>query len=304
MAKNGWQNPNDKKQDSSDLDTYLLIPVLFILLIIAAVESRADVSATTLNISNLNVSKEQPQTAPQKLNLSLGFEYASNLRKNSSPDKDDSASLRIEPTYNFSEKSNLSARIDLIQKFDSEKKSSVSNSVFVYTPTRFDLSKEVQFKPKVSITLPTDETLRDEQSYQGTISLRPTFEYAPAKIPGLLLVNEIYLNRNLHEYKTRNDYSANLEYSLRNRFGVEYQLGDKWSMEFVNDYVRSWTYGGYPREAFYFGQSLNYEFVKQWLASVTHENEGSVRGPNNNGENVEIFNEKSSYVSMGVTHVF
>jgi hypothetical protein len=267
-----------------------------VLQVIATEESRAETSG---------ISKIQfDSIATKKLNTNLTFEYASNLRKGSSPDKDDSVSLQAESVYSFSKKSDLSLRLDMTQKLDDEKKSSLSNTLIIYTPTMIALNQEVQFKPEVSLTLPTDETLRDQQSYRGTLSLRPVFEYISLKFPGLVLVNTIYLNRNLHEYKTKNDYSPNIEYSVRNRFEIGYGWNDKWSLALANDYVRSWTYGGYAREAFYFAQSLDYEFLKKWFVSLSHENEGSVRGPNNNGENVEIFNEKSSYVSMGVTHVF
>lgn len=269
------------------------------------VELRAETSEISIPTQmTQNFSEIQLEATAKKLNMNTTLEYASNLRKNSSPDKDDSFSLQLEPVYNFSKKSNLSLRMDMIQKLNDEKKSSISNTLLVYTPTTITLSREVQFKPKISMTLSTDETLRNEQSYQGTVSLRPVFEYVPTKIPGLILATTVYLNRNLHEYKTKSDYSPNIEYSVRNHFEVGYSWNEKWSIALANDYVRSWTYGGYAREAFYFAQSLNYEFLKEWLVSLSHENEGSVRGPNNNGENVEIFNEKSSYVSMGVTHVF
>lgn len=305
MARDHNENFNKKDPGSLDLEIYLLIPVFFILLIIAAVESRAEAAEISLPTQmTQNFSEIQLESTAKKLNMNMTLEYASNLRKDSSPDKDDSVSLQLEPIYNFSKKSNLSLRLDMIQKLNDEKKSSFSNTLLVYTPIAIALNPEVQFKPKVSITLPTDETLRDEQSYLGTVSLRPVFEYIPTKIPGLILANTIYLNRNLHEYKTKSDYSPNIEYSVRNRFEVGYGWNEKWSIVLANDYVRSWTYGGYAREAFYFAQSLNYEFLKEWLVSFAHENEGSVRGPNSNGENVEIFNEKSSYVSMGVTHVF
>jgi hypothetical protein len=293
----------NQTKEKPDFDQYLLLPIFFILLVIATVESRAD-DASGTNSVQIQEIKDQAEAAPKKFELTMAAEYSSNLMSNSNPDKDADASLIIKPVYAFSEKTNLAARVDLIQDFDSDKTTKASNTALILQPTKMDLNKEISFTPNLAISLPTDKTQRYQDSYRGTFSLRPTVDYVPSKIPGLTLSNGIFLSRLFHGYEFKRDYSANNEYSIRNRLIVAYEWKDKWSLELTNDYVRAWTYKGYANDAFYFAQELAYQFIKNSAVYVSHKNEGSARGPNNNGDNVEIYNAKSSYVSLGLSHVF
>lgn len=236
--------------------------------------------------------------------LELSLEHASNLASDSNPDRNEATSLIIIPMVSFSEKSNLEARMDLIQRHDSENQTKTSNTVIVYTPTRVDFSEELKFKPKISVTLPSDIEARDDLSYQGSIGFVPTLEYTVSRIKGLTLLNAVYFSKNFHEYEQQRNYKPNTEYSIRNRFVVYYAVTEKFSVELINDFVKSWSYGSFARDNFYFAQVLEYKFIRNWSTYLLHKNEGSVRGPNNHGENVDLFSEKSSYIAMGLSHVF
>ena len=293
---------NEKEKTKIDLDQYLLLPIFFILLVIATSEARSEESISQSVITSEEASAFKIQSKNLKVNL--GLEYSSNLRKRSSPDQDDSTALIIAPSYKISDKAAIDLRVDIIQNHDEERKTYITPTVVGFTPTKYDLSEELSFKPKVSLVLPTDETQREKESYRGSVSLRPTLEYNPSAFRKLTLANVFYFNKNFHEFEVKSNYSYNNEYSIRNRVILLYELNSKLSLELINDYVRLWTYKGNSSEQFYFGQSLGYEFIKNWSASLSHTNEGSVRGPNYNGESVEVFDEKTSYVSMGVSHVF
>jgi hypothetical protein len=299
----------NQKNQKPDLDHLLLIPIFFILLVFATVKSHAEESATAtaIQVNAVQTSAAEiqvPKAINKKLQMTAAVEYSSNLMANSNPDKKDSTTLIVKPGYNFSEKTNLAGRIDLIQNYDSEKRTKTSNTAVVFQPTIIELSKELNFMPDIAVALGTDAQMKHDESYRGTLSIRPTFNYAPEKIKGLTLSNGIFLNRLFHEYEVKRDFSANNEYTIRNRFIIFYAFNDDWSLELTNDYVRGWTYKGYANDAFYFTQELSYQFIKNWNAYVSHKNEGSARGPNNNGDNVDIASQKTSYVSLGLAHIF
>ncbi|MES2767615.1 MAG: transporter [Bdellovibrionota bacterium] len=301
--ENPKQNSRQNNSNQLDLDQYLLIPIFLILLIIATTEARATETSAT-QMSKAKIEDIAPAASAKKLALTLTLEHASDLKSKANPDRDESTSLIIQPKYNMSETAFLEGRIDLVQNYDSEKRTGVTNSVIILSPTKIDLSKEIAFMPEVSVSLPTDEKIRDDESYQGSVTLRPSVLYSSEAVKGLAILNRVYINKNFHQYELKRDFSANAEYSIRNRFAVVYNFTEKFALELVNDYTRSWTYNGYSKDAFYLAQALGYEFAKDWNVSVSHKNEGSARGPNNNGENIELFAQKSSYLSLGLAHVF
>lgn len=281
-----------------DLDQYILIPVFLILLIFATTEVRAQESSA-------QVVAQMEEVAPaktKKISASVTLEHASNLSARNNPDRDESTSLILEPKYVISEKASVAGRVDFVQNYDSERKSAITNSVVVLAPTKIDLAKELQFIPEVSATLPTDQDMRDETTFRGGLALRPTLTYNVNS--KLSLLERVYLAKNFHEYEITANYAPNVEYSIRNRFAASYAVGSKWSLDATFDFVKAFTYKGYSRETFYFAQSLNYLIKTDWIISVGHKNEGSASGPNNHGENVAFADSKSSYISLGLSHVF
>lgn len=299
------------KKEKPDLDQYLLLPIFLILFIFAAVESKAQESASSaiqasgIQTSTLEAESVIPAEAEtKKLLVNVGVEYSTNLMAPKNPDLDQSTAIIIQPAYSISDKSSLAARIDLIQNFNDEKRLKTSNTALIYNPISIELAKEFSLDPLIAIVFPTDQESRYLESYRGTLSVRPTISYAPEKIPGLTLSNGVYLSKLFHEFEVKRNFSANNEYSLRNRFIISYKISDKLAVESVNDYVRSWTYNRYQNDAFYFTQKIAFTLKKDWALAFAHKNEGSARGPNNNGDNVEVLNEKTSYVSINLAHDF
>lgn len=300
--KLNFNSEGDKK--SIDLDQYILIPIFLILLMFATTDARATEALTAAPTSQIKMEEALPSGDTKKFSLLLAVGHDSNLSARSNPDRDESTYMIINPSYQISEKSHIEARIDLTQNYDSERKTNATNTSVVFVPTAIDISSELKFKPEVSVTLPTDEFARDDESYQGSMSLRPSLNYTPSQIKGLVLLNRVYITKNFHEFEIKSNFSPNTEYSIRNRFAVSYAITEKLSIESVNDFTKGWSYNGYSKDSFYFSQSLGYEFIKEWNFSLNHKNEGAARGPNNRGENVELFATKSSYVGLEVSHVF
>lgn len=279
------------------------ISIFIILLIFAATEVKSE-EVSAVQTSQIQATEVAPEVSEKKISLSLTLEHSSNLNEKSNPDRDESTSLIIQPKYIFSEKSQVEARMDIVKSYDSEGSTKTTNTIIIYTPTKIDLSKELSFEPQVAVTLPTDQKFKDDESYRGSLTLRPTLLYSPSQIKGLNILNRLSLSKNFHEYEINNKYSPNVEYSLRYRLGISYAFTEKLMIELVNDYSMGRTYNSYNRDIFYFAQSIGYEFTKNWTVSISHKNEGPATGPGNSGSNIAIYDTKSSYLGLGVSHVF
>lgn len=291
---------DSKSSESGDLDIFWLIPIVIFLIVIAITDAKA-------NVSEQKTSIKIEEVAPKKdtkgaIEFSLSLEQSSNLQKKSDPDRTDATSIIMHPSYIFSEKSSLKMRTDLVLSSTSERSADFTDTVIVYQPTKYHLSNVV-FSPNMAVVLPTSEKTRKQTSFQGGLSLRPTFEYPLSQVKGLTLGTIVYLNKSFHEYELRRNYEANIEYSLRGRFIIFYQFNESYALELISDYVKAWSYNGYSRDQFYFAQELSHKLNEKWAVYVSHKNEGTVRGPNNHGENVSVFSEKDSVFALGVTRV-
>ncbi len=240
----------------------------------------------------------------KKYSFSIGTEYQTNLRKNSSPDQDNSTSLNLVGEYVLRPQSSITAEIDIIRSHKSDGSTQLSNLVIAYKLTEYEILKELSFKPILYTILPTNERAREDQTFNGALMIRPVMVYRPSNISDLTITNSLYLVKQFHEYNVQRNYAQNTEYILRYRLDVGYNLLEKLSIGGRADYIRGWTYSRFAKDNFYLMQYLGYQLNSSWSTYVAHENQGAIRGANNYGNNIEVFSEKSSYVSLGIRHIF
>ena len=291
-----------KSTESEDLDMFWLIPIVIFLIVIAITDAKANISdqKTSIKVEESVVPNNITKSA---IEFSLSLEQASNLQKKSDPDRTDATSIIMQPSIKLSEKSAIKMRTDLVLSSTSEHSADFTDTVILYQPSKYEIL-EGTFYPNVALVLPTSDNTRKETTLQGGISFRPTLEYPVSKIKGLTLGTVIYMNKSFHEYEVKRNFEANVEYSVRGRFIIFYQFSEKFAMELLSDYVKGWSYNGYSRDQFYFRQELSHKLDDKWSIYLSHKNEGTVRGPNNHGENVDVYSARTSYLGLGVTHVF
>lgn len=282
------------------LSEFLLIPILFIIFLTSALH--ADESQTlTLQLPKDEV-VEKKET---RLNITLGTEYSSNLQKSSDPDRSDTLTAIINPAYSFKNGVALDIRTDIVKQFRDEERTHLTDTALVVGLPAANLIKDrLQFIQLFGATLPTDDKKYEDESYRGTISLRPRLIFQVPEFGSLKVTNTLYLNKNIHEFNVKNTGEENVEYSIRNRIALDYAITEKLSVSLLNDYTRGWTYKSNARETFLFAQELACEILKQTSIYVGHQNQGAVRGPGNSGTNLSAFDDRSSEVYGGVSKTF
>jgi hypothetical protein len=276
---------------------------VFILILANLQSVSAQETQSAFQESRASLLQNSPNNSQKKWLLDLILKFDTNLHAKSDEDADAFSSLVIQPTYTWSDHTKITGRVDVIQKYTGNEASKFSNSEIVFDPYSINLNPEWQFRPEVSIILPTDADSRHDQSYNGTLSLRPTFAWTPEH-SDYGISNTVYFSRNLHDYSQGRDFSPNVEYMVRERIILYAVLTRSIKLQFWNDYAHGWTYQGFEHEGFYFSQFLFYDIAPHWLGIFSHQNESDVNGPNNHGETLAFFSKRTSYFSLGVGHEF
>lgn len=300
----GLNKTNDEGEGHNvffkQLCTHLLVQILFLIFLTAALYA-ADSQTSTLQLPK----DEAVENTDTKLSLTLGTEYSSNLQKNSDPDRFDTLTLILNPTYVFSNGVALDVRTDVVKEFRDEERTHLTDTAVVLSLPSVNLIKDrLQFAQLFGATLPTDEKKYEDESYRGTVSLRPRLILNIPEFGSLKITNTLYLNKNIHEFSVKRTGEENVEYSLRNRIAIDYSITNKLSLSLINDYTRGWTYKSNSRETFLFAQELAFEILNLTSIYVGHQNQGAVRGPGNSGTNLSAFDDRSSEIYGGVSKTF
>lgn len=237
------------------------------------------------------VLKEQLMGFDNRFQMVSQMAAYSNVYDVNSVDHSSQSVFTLAPSYRFRNGLRLRGGISLMQTHGRRQKAEASNARVSLTAQPLSLFSGIQLIPQVSGRLPTNEDAREQASYQGAVSIEPTFVYSLTSLP-LTVIYTSMLNKTFHRYTSNALGSANVEYSAPQVVSLDYNFGHGLSAALTGVYEPGWTYQGSLRTQYAFEQSVIYAMNDQVSFNLGHSNGGSLFYGTGGG--VEWFDKNTS----------
>jgi hypothetical protein len=270
--------------------------LLFLAILICVFGMDADAQSESVNTS---VAKpEESKTAAKKWSLLFSTGTQSNLYATGSADHESSSVLTVSPTYLLNEKQSLNLKLEISQEHAPSENTRMSNTVVTFNTKGQDLGPDIKTNYLIRGTLPSDQTLKSESSFQGGLGAGGGLSY---QIHKTNLKYGLLINRNIHEFTQNNQGSPNIEYQLAHSFTVVQALSSPLSFVALFNYRQARTYKGFQRQAFLTDLALEYSLNSQTSFNLGISNEGPATKANGKDNNIEFYNQNTSVIYGGLS---
>lgn len=255
------------------------------------------------NVIRSNRKAIAPPTAPQPKSWSIPItlESGSTLHAQDAYEREAMLALAISPSIKLAKNLSLSSSVVMYKE-----ETGAGNSGFDNTPIslayRMTLTPQIAWTNSVAVILPTNRQLQDETTYQGAGKVGTNISFSDLFL-GSTLSYGVSFTRNVHELQQTNVGGFNMRENVTQAINHSLPLGRDWSFDTSFVYTYGWTYLDDSRSKFYAGVNLNWNFVKDWTASLGTSNEGNALKPNGSDSNIEFYNDNSSVVKFRLTYV-
>lgn len=238
---------------------------------------------------------------PKSWSIPITLESGSTLHAQDTYEREAMLALAISPSIKLSKNLSLSSSVVMYKE-----ETGAGNSGFDNTPIslayRMALTPKIAWTNSVAVILPTNRQLQDETTYQGAGKVGTNISFSDLFLDSTLSYG-VSFTRNVHELQQTNVGGFNVRENVTQAINHSLPLGRDWSFDTSFVYTYGWTYLDDSRSKFYAGVNLNWNFVKDWTASLGTSNEGNALKPNGSDSNIEFYNDNSSVVKFSLTYV-
>lgn len=239
--------------------------------------------------------------APKSWSIPITVETASTLHTNNSYEREALTALAIAPSVKLTKNISLSTAMTVYQEQTGAGNSGIDNTP-IGLSYRLALTPHASWTNSVAVILPTDRKLHEETTYQGAGKVGTNVAFSNLFFDSTLSYG-VSLTRNVHELQQNSSGGFNVRENVTQGLNHSLPLGRDWSFDTSFVYTYGWTYLDDSRSKFYAGVNLNWNFLKEWTASVGTSNEGNALKPNGSDSNIEFYNDNSSVVKFSLTYV-
>lgn len=267
-----------------------------------AASARKTTTASANRLVRKTVAPMPTQTpAPKSWSIPITYETSSTLHAADTYEREAVSALAITPSVKLSPNTKLGTNVTIYKEH-----TGAGNTSFDNTPIslsyRMALTPTIAWTNMAAVILPTNRQLQDETTYQGAARVGTTFSFDELFL-GSSFSYAVSLTRNVHELQQSNTGGFNMRETVNQALNHSLPLGRDWSFDTSFAYTYGWTYLDDSRSKFYAGVNLNWNFSKDWTASVGTSNEGNALKPNGSDSNIEFYNDNSSVVKFSLTYV-
>ena len=153
----------------------------------------------------------------------------------------------------------------------------------------------------------SDESVKRDERITG-VTVAPTFilNLTPVGLTGVMLVYQPAATKNFHKYETNRAFRTNNEFTLSHLFRGIWSFTDRAFL--LSDFVyrNAWSYGGISKDpASSYSVSLGYNISDEFSISGGVSTDATIRNFENGADqNIQLFNQNTSSIFLGLTYVF
>lgn len=270
-----------------------------LLAVVALLSSAGTMAATSTSKEN---AKEVVDN--KRKNLSLVFEAmtSSNLYTPSSTSRSSSLDLTVAGSYKLDKNYTLSSAFVMSRNLQNSFLTAYDLPITL-KHSAISLTKDIEFSPSLTMTLPTTEASREDKTLYTTLDAKGAFNtsvYISKQKIGLSYSAQ--LKKSFHKYTRDNLNNPNREYTFSNSISASTSL-KKFSFAITGAYANNWDYFGTYTPTFAITEVISYDFTKSLTLSFGHTNSGRALGYNGVDSNIELFDGDSSTIFTSLTYV-
>ncbi len=242
--------------------------------------------------------------SPKKLRLTAVVQGFSTLHKTEQQGRVSFGRIMFAPSYPLNDDYRGTLTGALIQNFDQESKTGLSNFKLTVSRKPIALTQDTSLIAIGGLRLPTNEDDRRDNTFNGALVLEPQV-LSQFNVRGFkfMAISGLTAVKNFHTYSRNNLGSANISYSVAPSLGFETYLMKNVALGVDGSYTFARTYQDTPRTSFALGQALTYE-QPLWSVTIGHYNEADALKYNGTESNINVFDGNTSAVYGQVRVVY
>lgn len=288
------------------LVTFCLLSLASQNLMAEATPTESTSSVATAKIST-SVNDLKSEGEAKKFSLDLDLSSDSNLRSTSDPAYQANSSITLSPAYKFNSLISISGKAGLDQKLYADQKTELANTSIKLSFSPFNLDESRAATLFLSGVLPTNETDRLQNSFQGAAGAGADFtqkyftlgirENGQAKLTLSAL-------KNFHQFESSSEFVPNISYRIRETADMSQDITKKLSVEVIGYYQTGFTYNNDLKTFFHLEENLQYAATKQIAFYIGHANEANALQNNGIDSNISLYDAYTSTYKAGTTISF
>jgi hypothetical protein len=281
------------------------ILVTFCLYIICGVNAFATTPLATTAASPTQTSglkSEDVIEKERKFSLALELGTESNLRDTSDTQYKATSSITITPSYKILPKATLSAIVGVEQKLYADTETAIINTTVSLSRDPIELKNGRSVNLAAFGLLPTNESDRNDATLQGGTGLAAgiTQNFNLAKKAATLNYTLSAL-KNYHEYERSNILDSNISHRARHIITYNQEITKAISLKVLSHYQTGWTYQNVLKTSFLISEELILALNRSASIYIGHSNNATALQANGVDSNIQIYDDRTSTFSAGMT---
>lgn len=161
------------------------------------------------------------------------------------------------------------------------------------------IARRLQYRPKLTIFLPTDSDRRKIDSFRTGISLNNRLSFQKQNFFSFY---QLSATKNFYQYETSGNGESNPSHSFSHTLNLNYAVGNFY-VGFTPNLVNRWTFSGTPSTSFSLSEEFGYGW-QDWMLAIGHTNSDSLYKANGADTNFTFFNGNTSKYYLTANYTF
>ena len=274
----------------------------------AAQTTTSNVPAASNTIST-NVVPGLMNDNPSKVFGSVNLGYNSNLYERDAFQSKTSTTADLLVNYRLSGSNVLRAFGSATQEHSQGRESKIADGYTAWVNDGFwSRGKVATIGQQVRLAVPMsrESVKRDEKLTGVTVAPMAVINLTPVGIIGAMLIFQPAVTKNFHKYEMNRAFKTNNEYTFSQLIRAVWGFTERAYLLSDFIYRKAWSYGGTQKnDTTSYSFSVGYNFTNALSASTGITTDSTIRNfQNGSDQNIELFNQNTSSVFLGLTYVF
>jgi hypothetical protein len=243
-------------------------------------------------------SSDANQTLASRLSLDSGFEYSARVSQDERAKREQSMDITLKPSLKLTDNFTASIKTILTQENSGSQSTQASDTVVGLGIQGLTLSPLTKTTHSLYGIVPTSVNSRDQDRLKGAAGFSNGISYKDSywEISYALGYTQYF-----HEFNLNSEGEANIERSLANSLGVQYNISEKLSLLAFGVYKWGQTYGTKTRTAYEIHSDLIYNLTSKIAMNIGTSSVGKATKSNGVDSNISAFDSNNGIARIGIS---
>lgn len=239
---------------------------------------------------------EELKNNKNKWSVSISTEMAGNTQDKNTSAYSSYSEFLVLPTYNYNDNYALTMMSGVVKEFSGEQQTLMTNTIIgVKSRTNVNIIEGVLSFPSISMTLPTNDVDRRDNTFMAALTLSSNFIKSTdiAKWPVTLVYGASY-KKNVHKYETNASFAQNISQILSQSLAISTDINKIINISVAGAYKMGLAYNDNFLSTYSLSESINFDLSDKNYLSLGHVVGGNALAYNGRDLDIKAFDAVNS----------